>query len=245
MDEFESDDERLLAITDNCDQVRRKIRAYLNAGESKIGEFQGKIGVSPQAYARFMGQSGPEKGSGCLAYMQAHMFFKKRELLGLSMPKKKKPKKADSAALKEVSAVQLDGEDDQSVPVYDSCDEVRKKINAYLRSANCTQAAFLREVASAYPEGKKIQSKQLQDFLGRRGAASGNTSSVFYGSYVFFEKMRLKDGKPKSKHRNEMEMRHPLGFDVETVSNGYYIMPVDYRPTMNEYGQMGTVRVGH
>ena len=83
-----------------------------------------------------------------------------------------------------VSRIYLAGEEDLSVPVYDSCNEIREKIGAYLRKPGVTQAGFLREIAKAYPEGKKIYTKVLNDFLGKRGATSGNTSSVYYGSYI-------------------------------------------------------------
>lgn len=53
-----------------------------------------------------------------------------------------------------------------------------------------------------HPE-KKIS--KLAAFLGKKGPAAGNTSSAFYGTYVFFEKMRIRDGKPKSEHREGME----------------------------------------
>lgn len=222
-------------LTDNCDQVRRKIHAFINAGEMKIGEFQDTLGVSSQAYSRFMGQNGKEKGLGCDTYVQAHRFFKKRELLGIKLPKKK-VKKADVAALQEVSAIQLEGEAEISVPVYDSCDEMRKKITSYLREPSVTQAAFLREIASTYSDGRKIQSKQLQDFLGKKGASAGNTSSVFYAGYVFFEKMRIKDNKPKSKHRMEMERIHPGGFDVKRSSSRSVYSRVGDRPYEDAYG---------
>lgn len=41
--------------------------------------------------------------------------------------------------------------------------------------------------------------------MGYKGADTGNTSCVFYAAYVFFEKLRVQEGKPKSKHREEME----------------------------------------
>jgi hypothetical protein len=41
--------------------------------------------------------------------------------------------------------------------------------------------------------------------LGKRGPRAGNTSSVYYGSCVFFEKIRIRDGKAKTKTRLEME----------------------------------------
>ncbi|KAF4630270.1 hypothetical protein G7Y89_g7866 [Cudoniella acicularis] len=92
----------------------------------------------------------------------------------------------------------------------------RKKISAYLAEPGITQAGFLREVAKTYPDSRKIQSKVLDDFLSK-GASAGSTSVVFYSSYVFFEKMRIRDRKPKSKHRLEMEKLHPHGFETQTT----------------------------
>lgn len=83
-----------------------------------------------------------------------------------------------------------------------------------MANPSVTQAGFLREIAKTYSDGRKIQSKVLNDFLNKKGAYAGNTSSAFYASYVFFEKMRLRDEKPKSKHRTVMEQEHPGGFEV-------------------------------
>ncbi len=184
-----------------------------------------------------MGQNGRDKGSGCDTYVQAFKFFKKRELQGIKAPKKK-VKKSEAIVKNDVSGIHLDGEAEVNVPVFDSCDEVRKKISAYLREPGVTQAGFLREIAKTYPEGKKIQSKVLNDFLGKRGASAGNTSSVFYSSYVFFEKMRIRDGKPKSKHRQEMEKQHPGGFDVKHRSDGRVWCFGNQRPVEDKYGKI-------
>jgi hypothetical protein len=45
----------------------------------------------------------------------------------------------------------------------------------------------------------------------------GATSCVYYGGYVFFEKLRIKEAKPKSKHRTDMEeiYSHKGGMDLE------------------------------
>jgi len=85
------------------------------------------------------------------------------------------------------------------------CDEVRRKIQAYLQQPSVTQAGFLREIAKTYTDGRKIQSKSLNDFLTKKGPYAGNTSAPFYASYVFFEKTRLREGKGKSNHRINME----------------------------------------
>jgi hypothetical protein len=213
----------------------------------KVGEFQKAIGANANSYRNFMAQNGPYKGSGSMVYVNAFAFFKKRELMGKKLPKKK-VKKEDEAQKHDVSGIHLDGESDGEVPVFETCDEVRRKIRAYLTEPSVTQAGFLRAIAQTHPEGKKFQSKSLNDFLGKKGPDAGNTSGVFYAAYVFFEKMRLKDGKPKSKHREEMEKiynrRVPYvnggkpGFDIKTPSNrGYWCRPGEH-PQMDQYGRV-------
>jgi len=238
INEIDSEDDRLQYITDNCDQVRRKIRTFLNSGEMKVTEFQRVLGVNSNAYGRFMGYTGKDKGSASNTYVEAYKFFKKRELQGIKVPKKK-AKTAEEDAKSDVSAITLEGEATNEVLVFDTCDEVRKKIRAYLAQPGVTQAAFLREIAKTYGDGRKIQSKVLNDFLGKRGASAGNTSSVFYSSYVFFEKLRIKDGKPKSKHRQEMEKQYAgEGFDTKSRNDRGFYCFVGETPVEDKYGKI-------
>lgn len=95
----------------------------------------------------------------------------------------------------------------------------------------------MREIAKTYRDGRKIQSKSLNDFLGKRGATAGNTSSVFYASYVFFEKLRIAENKPKSKHRLDMEDIHPNGLDTQT-RNERYICFAGEVPYEDKYGRV-------
>jgi len=121
------------------------------------------------------------------------------------------------------------GEETDSVEVYDTCDEVRKKISAYLRKPNTTAAQFCRDLLAQYHTDEKkpsrIQSTQLTKFRGYKGADTGNTSCVFYAAYVFFEKVRLAEGKPKSKHRLEMEeiWGGKGGFDISRGHHRGYV----------------------
>jgi hypothetical protein len=95
------------------------------------------------------------------------------------------------------------------VPVFDSCDEIRRKINAHLKKPGVTQAQFCRDLHAQLQgpsrPAKPFQGTQLTRFRNSKGALTGAKSLVFYAAYVFFEKMRIKEGKPKSKHRLEME----------------------------------------
>ncbi|KAJ7463692.1 hypothetical protein FB451DRAFT_1094820 [Mycena latifolia] len=121
----------------------------------------------------------------------------------------KKSKKAvpDDTA-KDLFSITLSGDDDGTVEIYDTCDELRRKINALLRTGTITKAALLRDMSrAAYADAPNIQSKQLTDFLTKKGPTSGSTSRVCYASYVYFEKKRITEGKAKSKHRRDMEER--------------------------------------
>ena len=217
----------------------------------KVKEFQENIGVSARSYQNFMSMSGTDKGMNCDTYPAAFKFFKKRELQGLKAlpPKKSKtgPRRSVDekvAKIFDTGGVRLEGEDTQTVAVYESCDEVRKKIRAFLKKPDVTQAAFCRAIGDSFPEKRSIQSRQLSTFLGRKGPTAGNTSSVFYGSYVFFEKLRIKENKPKSQFRVEMETIHPKGMNVtDQIDGGWVTMHKDERMVQDKYGRIDFVRV--
>ncbi|KAL1853805.1 hypothetical protein Plec18167_007206 [Paecilomyces lecythidis] len=242
-------------ITDNCDQIRRKITAFISSGEMKVGEFQRLLDVSPRSYQLFMRQKGKWKGEHSITYQHAACFFKEREEQGLPPPKKKRATKqtkngkgeAEDKDKWDVSNIHLEDESEFAVPVYDNCDVVRRKIRHHLRQAGVTQASFLRNIIRAayhpYDPNKKIQSKQLNDFLSKEGPVSGNSSSVFYAAYVFFEKLRIRDGKPKDDFRLEMEDEWGVdGFDRECRSNQCFIVARGSQVVWNKYGKIEVVR---
>ncbi|OTB09379.1 hypothetical protein M426DRAFT_315938 [Hypoxylon sp. CI-4A] len=236
--EIDDDDPRLQIIDEICNQIRKKIKNFIEGGNMKVGEFQNAINVSSGAYQRFMKQSGPGKGSECDTYWKSFVFFKKRELQGIRAAPPKRVKKSDAKNdVLDVGDIKLDGEDTKSVPVYDTCDEVRKKIRACLRKPEVTQAAFCRAISKCFPGEHKIQSRQLTAFLDKKGSMSGNTSSVFYGSYVLFEKLRIKDGKPKSQMRQEMEKIHPNGVNV-TDREEWFTCMGNERAYHDKYGRV-------
>ena len=165
---------------------------------------------------------GRDNGSGFAAYGAAWEYFKKRELAGVKLPAAKKQKTttaatttagagaaAGSSAVPDVSDIVLHREERDAVPVFDSCDEVRRKISAHLKKPGVTQAQLCREIHAqlkgpSRPE-KPFQSAQLARFRGMKGPSVGAKLSLFYGAYVYFEKLRIKEGKEKSKHRLGME----------------------------------------
>ena len=121
-----------MRIDMTCNQVRSKIRHFLDSGEMKVAEFCNAIGVSNKSLNDFLRQNGPMKGSGSATYDSAWEFFKKREIAGLKMPKKKQEttstsassavaksgagtKTATSAPI-DVSGLELPGQWDDDVP---------------------------------------------------------------------------------------------------------------------------------
>jgi hypothetical protein len=107
-----------------------------------------------------------------------------------------------------------------------------------------TQAGFLKACAKCFKtKARKIQGKQLADFLGKDGPTSGNMSSVYYGAYCLFEKMRIKEGKEKSKKRVEMEKIWQNGMDIKRSSAHGFFCHNDERPVEDAYGRLNFVKI--
>lgn len=129
-----------------------------------------------------------------------------------AFPSDKKDRKKDF----DVSQIHLEGEDTDSVPIYVTCDDIRRQISAHLRRDGVTKASFCRDMFAqlhADTKGSGLTASQLDRYRGNHGSNGGASSKVFYAAYVFFEKRRLAEGKPKSKKREEMEGIWPKGFD--------------------------------
>lgn len=252
----------LIRLTHDCDQVRRKIRTLIDAG-MKVTEFANSIGVSTPAYYRFMGQNGLQKGAGSETYTSALQYFQKYESTGIPFPTSKKARSERSASTVSArsassaqsaistsaipsaadiatahAAITLDGEFSDSVPVYDTCDDIRRKINAYLEKSSEPQASFLRTLMSQYhTQTKTIQSVQLQRFRNMKGPDAGNTNPVYYAAYVFFEKERMRSDKAKSEGRKKMEAIYPSGMDTDRPARKGVWTTGNSNVTKNKYGQ--------
>lgn len=109
---------------DSCTVVRGKINRFLEAGEMKVGQFCDAIGVSGNAYRRFMAQNGKFAGEHSDTYRSAWEFFKKREMADLKIPTKKQKTAASASAsgsstakkdaVTDISSIHLDGNIDAS-----------------------------------------------------------------------------------------------------------------------------------
>ncbi|KAM7182681.1 hypothetical protein V8F33_014108 [Rhypophila sp. PSN 637] len=140
----------------------------------------------------------------------------------------------------------VDTHPDEPFEVFDTCDTVRRKIRALLANPKypkITQAALCRAIVkAAYGEDsdKTIQSASLGAFLKKKGPLAGNTSAVYYAAYVFFEKLRIKQGKPKSSDREIMEeLWWDGGVDTKTVASSvkFVISSAARGVAMDKYGK--------
>jgi hypothetical protein len=219
----------------SCSAIRSKLNKLFDSGIMSKAEFCRATGANSNSLNKFLKQKGPMGGSGSCVWYNAYAWFKQREVMGLKMPNLKKhqleqqkkddaaggtPSKATGSAAKtakdlpDISEIYLQGEETDEVPVYDDCDEIRRKINAHMKTPGLTQAQFCRDLYAQLkaPKCKGIQSKQLTDFRGAQGSNAGAKSSVFYAAYVYFEKLRIAQGKPINNHREHIFNIYPGGF---------------------------------
>ncbi|KAK5702678.1 hypothetical protein LTR97_003624 [Elasticomyces elasticus] len=119
----------------------------------------------------------------------------------------------------DISRIHLEGEDEEETPIFDTCDDIRKKMNEAL--ANTTQVAFARTLSEAVPKSS-VSTRQLAAFLKFKGPQNGAHSKTttrpllprtltllckgpaFYAGYVHFEKLRIAEGKKESAKRQKM-----------------------------------------
>ncbi|RYP51707.1 hypothetical protein DL768_003008 [Monosporascus sp. mg162] len=256
-----------MAVDSTCNQVRGKINRLIDSGIMKKGEFCAATGLSNQNLNSFLSKKGTYGGSGCAAYRCAWQWFKQREIAGLKMPdvKKRQKREADGpatttssgaragarsnpgvASRPDISNVYLPGEETDSVPIWDTCDEIRRKINAHLKTPGLTQAQFCRDLYAQLkaPKCKGIQTTQLAAFRSQKGPKAGCKSTVFYAAYVYFEKLRIAESKPKSQHRLDMEeiWGRRGGFDTEHDQRTRVVVHADSHPYMDKYGRILTER---
>ncbi|GJE94520.1 hypothetical protein PsYK624_106900 [Phanerochaete sordida] len=130
---------------------------------------------------------------------------------------KGKGKAADDAP-KSWRDVKLEGEDEGSVPVYDDCNEIRRKIRLLQKEPNFKITHWLRDIGG-------INNNSYGRFMKATGPTGGASNGTYYAAYVYFEKVRIAEGKKKTPKRIRNEDENPNGFPLED-RKGYWILPV-------------------
>jgi hypothetical protein len=83
-----------------------------------------------------------------------------------------------------------------------------------------------------------VQSSQLSAFRSKKGPYDGNSSAVYYGAYVFFEKLRLKENKPKGKKREEMERLYAAEGGIDRERRHGYLVKSGSSVREDQYGRV-------
>jgi len=124
--------------------LRGQMRKFLASSEMKVGDFQRILGVNAGSYNTFLNGKYKDQwnATGNSTYTQAAYFFYNEKKLGkksmANTLKASKPQAAASKpALPDVSEVELPEEEDI---VYLTPGEVRKELQAVLKTYKCTQA---------------------------------------------------------------------------------------------------------
>lgn len=96
---------------------------------------------------------------------------------------------------------------DSYTPIYDDCNEIRRKIRFFFSDANteykCTQKHFLEVIGN-------VNSNSYRRFMAAKGDGGGAENGTYTGAYIFFEKRRIWEGKPKGKKRLDSEAQYVL-----------------------------------
>lgn len=104
----------------------------------------------------------------------------------------------------ELVNLELEGEDNDTVPIFATCDDIRKQMHEHLARPGVTQAGFGRDLSELI-RNEHVTGAHMRRFLDFKGPRGGAHSPAFYAGYVYFEKIRLRDGKKKSAKRQKLE----------------------------------------
>lgn len=103
-----------------------------------------------------------------------------------------------------------------NTPVYDSCPQLVKKIKEFLARPGMTKAAFLKALDD-------LNSNSLNRFLTGKGQDQCGNATYRLG-YIFVEKLRILEGKPKSAARKKNELEKPMEFSLEKERAGKWFI---------------------
>ncbi|KAH7035561.1 uncharacterized protein B0I36DRAFT_318596 [Microdochium trichocladiopsis] len=247
-------------MDESCQKVRGRLTRLFDNDIMTKTAFCDAIGVSSHSLRGFLTNKGTMGGQGSSTYDNAWVWFKQRELAGLKMPdaKRRKQKIADQQAkdkgtatpsgkapakdlgLPDISDIELPGEGGDVVACFDNCDEVRRKINAHMKIPGVTAAQFCRDLFAqlSEPETGAIQSSTLTRFRNAKGPVAGAKSIVYYTAYVYFEKLRIAQGRPKTEHRKRMEEAWGVsGMRRDADDNTRFLTCGNERPWVDEFGK--------
>lgn len=214
--------------------IRNELQRYIDRTSGvTVTSVLGELDVSSKSYYKFMNPKNyKEPWNACQSetYWQAARFLerkrhekkdkkesgKKRAAVventtnDTMPPPPAKKSKADAQALME-QIMAYQATDVSETRVYDSCQDIIKKCKEFLAQKGVTKAAFLSTALGG------LNSNSLGRFLMTK-KQDGAGQLAYRRAWVFFEKKRLMEGKPKSKTRVKHEAQYPQGYPLEAPS---------------------------
>ena len=231
-DGWEEDDEKIKAKW-SCNQIRGMINKFLATKEMTQTAMLNSWGVNSNSFRRFMSFTKPYQGSDNYTYWSATRFFLNRQKTAAAVPKPKKVAAEKAGAwdslLRDVETVPNTYQvvtvpphhykKRLSPPLFDTCDEVRKKMLELQSITGCTTAAILRAL--------DVNSNSWTPFVSQKGKTAGAGSCCYYKAYVFLERLRVARGEAKTKARLAAEALHPDGYSLvdEGKVKGCFFVP--------------------
>ncbi|OBZ79413.1 hypothetical protein A0H81_00656 [Grifola frondosa] len=135
---------------------------------------------------------------------------KKARASGASEASSSKRKKAKEVVQpKNWTEIILEGEgESDGVPVYDDCNEIRRKIRLLRKTSDWKVTHWLKDIGN-------VNSNSYNRFMKATGPTGGASNGVYYAAYVYFEKVRIAEGKKKTAKRLRNEDEYPSGIPLE------------------------------
>ncbi|VDC06241.1 unnamed protein product [Peniophora sp. CBMAI 1063] len=116
--------------------------------------------------------------------------------------------------------IKLEGEGEGGPPIYDDCNDIRRKIRALLQEPGFKVTHWLKEIGN-------VNSNSYQRFMKQSGPYGGADNSTYYCAYVYFEKRRIVEGKKKTAKRLRMEKQQAGGVtpdDARRARHGVWVL---------------------
>jgi hypothetical protein len=183
----------------NCDQLRTKIQGAIE--KSGVEQFLQDVQCDKNAYLRFMSYKGKLIGNTNPLFQLGNKYFDRLQK-DTPRPPSKRIKVIESDYVQKVESVDLPEE----IPIYDTCDEVREKINHFLDTKVMTKTDFTRYLG--------VNSNSLRTFMLVTGDKKGAGNCTYPKAYRFFERYRIACDEPKTPQRIALEQSMPQGFET-------------------------------
>lgn len=198
--------------------IRNELQKFIDQSDMTQTAILKKMRVNNNSFRRFMD---PSTYKDQWSATQNSTYWAAARLLEAERNKPKKRKAKDSAgkpgetvskkskglAADELIMAILATEVPTGLPVYDSCPQLVKKIKDFLARDGMTKSKFCQALGG-------LNSNSLNSFLSAK-KQDGAGNRTYPAAFIFFEKLRIYEGKAKSKQRLQNETEHPMGFELE------------------------------